>query len=125
MRSFLKLNFFNEAYSSYFKFVVGIALLVMPFGLNLSFGWLLGNLFFFLNLCLKNEYFDFILTMKSFSKMLFLLYYVASLFLLVGSFTMGFIWPQVISPYAAFVGVLGFKLFLFLSQFLGGDKFDH
>lgn len=96
----------------------------MFFGVNLSLGWLLGNLFFFLNLCLKNEYFDFILTMKKFSKLLFVGYYLVSLFLLVGSFGLGFLIPNIISPYSAFVGVLGFKFYLFATQFLGGETIE-
>ena len=124
MRAFLKLNYFNSMYQHYLKIVLVIGVFLMFFGVNLSLGWLLGNLFFFLNLCLKNEYFDFILTMKKFSKLLFVGYYLVSLFLLVGSFGLGFLIPNIISPYSAFVGVLGFKFYLFATQFLGGETIE-
>lgn len=122
MRAFLKLDFFNTTYSSYLKIVAVVAIFGLFIGIETTLGWLLGNLFFFLNLIDKNEYFDYILTMKSFNKFLFILYYCISLFLLVGSFGIGFIWPHLISPYGAFGGVLGFKFFLFLSQSRGGEN---
>lgn len=121
MRAFLKLDYFNSIYTRYFKIALLIGLVLLVFNVTYSVGWILGNLFFFLNLCLKNEYFDYILTMKSFSRFLFVGYYLVSLFLLVGSFALGFIFPQVISPYSAFVGVLGFKFYLFVHQITGGE----
>lgn len=125
MRNFLKLDFFNLSYREYIKYIVVIALVMFFIRVQYSLGWLAGNLFYFLNLILKNEYVDYILTMKSFNKFLFSLYYLVSLILLVGSFLLGFIFPQVLSPYTAFIGVLGFKLFLYLGQFRGGERVEN
>ena len=122
VRALLKLDFFNTTYHAYLKFVTIVAVFSLFLGVEVTVGWLLGNLFFFLNLVIKNEYFDFIITMKKFNKGLFLLYFFFSLFLLVGSFGLGFIWPHIISPYAAFVGVLGFKFYVFFTQSRGGEN---
>lgn len=123
MRALTKLKFLKPTFEKYIKLVLIVTILMLFLGFSVALGWLLGNVLFFMSLSLKNNYFDFILTMKSFNKGLFFLYYLASLVVLIVTVGIGFLVPQIISPYACCLGFVGFKFFVLLSNIFGGEVF--
>lgn len=123
MRTLLEQDFFKPAYEKYIKFVMVISIITLFFGISYFMGWVLGNVLFFLSLSLKNNYFDFILTMKSFNKGLFILYFLASMCVILVTVGIGFIVPSLISPYACCLGFVGFKFFLVIMNIFGGEIF--
>lgn len=123
MRTFLNLDYFKPAYDKYSKLVLIGLMTTVFWDVKVALGWVLGNVLFFLGLCLKNSYYDFILTMKEFDKGLFVLYYLASMVILLFAVGIGFVFPQIISPYACCVGYVGFKFYLIITNVLGGEVF--
>lgn len=125
MEQLFGLDFFSKSYKVALKAILIVALILLFIDYRYCIGFIFGNVCFLINLILKNKYYDFILVTKDFNKGLFVLYYVLSLMLMIASFVVGYLWPNVMNMYAGFLGYLFYRFVLFITAFVGGGKSDH
>ena len=108
-------TYLTTCYQRYSKLVVLIAIVCLGFNVGAALAWLIGNGLFYLNIVMKHWYFDYILTMKSFNKFLYFIYYVLSLGLLILPSVLGYFLWGLNAVWMAFFGTIGFKFFVFFN----------
>ncbi len=107
--------YLTASYQKYSKIVLVVTVICLGFDVGLALGWLIGNGMFYLNIVLKHWYVDYILTMKSFNKFLYFIYYVLSLGLLILPSVLGYFLWGLNAVWMAFFGTIGFKFFVFFN----------
>lgn len=105
--------YIKNNYVKYWLFSLILFGILLIINLSYGFGFILGNIIFFLVMNIKVKYIDDLLKMKFFSKKRFIFIQLIIYLLMLSGFMFS-LKISLINPYAYFLGFIGFKMYLLL-----------
>lgn len=107
------LIYVKNNYLKYLVFSLILCVVLLIINLSYGFGFILGNVVFFLVMNIKVKYIDDLLKMKLFLKKRFIFIQLIVYLLMLSGFMFS-LKISLINPYTYFIGFIGFKMYLLL-----------